>query len=366
MRAHLGRVVNDRYRLESVIAEKHQRAVYRAQDLRMGRPVAVKAFATSYAEELRSSFRFEAATLARLHHHPNVVTLYDYGTDPELGLDFYIMELLAGRNLREWMRRAPDLLTTREVIQILREAARGLAVVHRTGFVHCAVRPSHLLLVKEAHAWTVKLLGFGAVREQHSDAMPPLSRNPSYESPEQKLGSQAVLTPATDVFSLALTSMKMLTGKCPDWLNSEDVYETPECTLMRLTQELKGVPPWLVDILQRSLHIDPEDRFVDASELCAALDMRGLHLHFQQNKEVGIATRQGSTSPAGVVAYEPSQSPAPSSHSTPNNQQILVFMTGSGAGRDDIIELKPNIWGFGINLRALIRSLHAWWTVRRE
>jgi serine/threonine protein kinase len=131
-----GRVLAGRYRIEEVIGRGSMGAVYRAVDECLGRPVAVKVINVAVsdpkqAEELRTRFQREARVAASLHH-PNVIIVYDFGTDSELGLDFLVMELLHGEDLANRMARSgpPSLSTS---LRILWEAGRGLAVGHRAG-----------------------------------------------------------------------------------------------------------------------------------------------------------------------------------------------------------------------------------------
>src|SRR4029079_12110761 len=105
-----GKTLVKRYRIDEVIGLGGFAAVYRAEDLRLGRPVAVKVITLNppdptARERLRERFEREARAAASLPHHPNVVTVHDFGTDPELGLDFLVMELLQGENLAQRFTR---------------------------------------------------------------------------------------------------------------------------------------------------------------------------------------------------------------------------------------------------------------------
>src|SRR4051812_43065106 len=148
-----GRVLGERYRVEEVIGRGGMGAVYRATDERLGRPVAVKvitAVATDAEsrERMRARFRREAAAAARLPHHPNVVPVYDYGTDAETSLDYIVMELLRGRDLATQLQRSgpPPMALA---LRILQQAARGLNVGHRMGVIHRDVKPGNIFLVED-------------------------------------------------------------------------------------------------------------------------------------------------------------------------------------------------------------------------
>lgn len=222
-----GRVLASRYRIEEVIGRGGMGAVYRATDERLGRAVAVKvitAVATDPAarERVRARFRREAAAAARLPHHPNVVPVYDYGTDEELGLDYIVMELLRGEDLASRLQRSgPPPLEL--ALRTLQQAARGVNVGHRLGVIHRDVKPGNIFMVDDGDAddLQVRVLDFGIAKimaEEDTetalthDGRAPLS--PAYASPEQLRG-EGHLTPASDVFALGAVGYQLLTGEKP-------------------------------------------------------------------------------------------------------------------------------------------------------
>ncbi|HEV7587320.1 MAG TPA: protein kinase [Longimicrobium sp.] len=222
-----GRVLAERYRIEEVIGRGGMGAVYRATDERLGRAVAVKVITVVAAdpearERVRARFIREARAAARLPHHPNVVPVYDYGTDEETGLDYIVMELLRGEDLASRLQRAgPPPLEL--ALRILQQAARGVNVGHRMGVIHRDVKPGNIFLVDDGDAddVQVRVLDFGIAKvmaEEDTetalthDGRAPLS--PAYASPEQLRG-EAHLTPASDVFALGAVGYQLLTGAKP-------------------------------------------------------------------------------------------------------------------------------------------------------
>ena len=161
-----GRTLCGRYRIEAVIGRGGMGAVYRACDERLGRSVAVKVIGIVAHDEddharLQGRFLREAKAAAALHH-PNVVSVYDFGTDAEVGLDFLVMELLQGEDLAVRLARTgpPPMHVS---LAILRQAARGLAAGHRVGLVHRDVKPGNLFLETSDHPDEphVRVLDFG-------------------------------------------------------------------------------------------------------------------------------------------------------------------------------------------------------------
>src|SRR3954471_20731445 len=221
-----GRTLAGRYLIEAVIGRGGMGAVYRATDERLSRPVAVKvvgAVAADPAEHdrLRARFHREARAAAGLRH-PNVVQVHDFGTDPELDLDFLVMELLSGEDLSARLMRglAPHLPSA---VSILRQAARGLGAGHRAGLVHRDVKPGNLFIEggEGGDALHVRVLDFGIAQLGAEDGTvtqltvygrSPFS--PAYASPEQLRGDEHIGF-ASDVFSLAAVGYHLVTGTRP-------------------------------------------------------------------------------------------------------------------------------------------------------
>jgi tRNA A-37 threonylcarbamoyl transferase component Bud32 len=281
-----GRELAGRYRIEDVIGRGGMGAVYRATDARLGRDVAVKVITASAGndaevrERLRARFRHEAASAARLPHHPNVVPVYDYGTDDELGLDYIVMELLRGEDLASRLQRSgPPPMA--EALRILQHAARGVAVGHRSGLIHRDVKPGNVFLIQgnPDEEMQVRVLDFGiakAMTEEDTasvglthDGRAPLS--PAYASPEQLLG-EARLTPASDVFSLGALGFQLLSGTRPftegDRNRMSAGMEVPVPSLRARNPQ---VPEEVEAVIRRALSPDPAQRFENAGALADAL-----------------------------------------------------------------------------------------------
>jgi tRNA A-37 threonylcarbamoyl transferase component Bud32 len=279
-----GRELAGRYRIEEVIGRGGMGAVYRATDARLGRPVAVKVITASAGndpdvrERLRARFKHEAASAARLPKHPNAVTVHDYGTDDELGLDYIVMELLEGEDLASRLQRAgPPPMA--EALRILQQAARGVAVGHRAGLIHRDVKPGNVFLVREPSGEEVRVLDFGiakAMAEEDTasaglthDGRAPLS--PAYASPEQ-LRAEPRLTPASDVFSLGALGFQLLSGTRPftegDRNRMSAGMDVPVPSLRARNPQ---VPEEVELVVRRALSPDPADRFEDAGAMADAL-----------------------------------------------------------------------------------------------
>lgn len=277
-----GRTLVDRYRIEAVIGRGGFAAVYRADDERLGRAVAVKVITLAAPDEetrenLRQRFQREARSAASLPQHPNVVTVHDFGTDPELGLDFLVMEFLHGEDLATHLARQRKL-PLESALRVLRDAVEGVAVGHRSGLIHRDVKPGNIFLA-EPHGedpFRVCVLDFGIAHVRSQDQTStrltktgiPLS--PAYCSPEQLRGERDLLA-ASDVFSLGVVAYQLLTGEKP--LRADRTVDPADWAPERAIRDLNpSVPSAVAAVIERAMAYDAGERYQDADALADALD----------------------------------------------------------------------------------------------
>lgn len=274
----VGRTLAGRYEVVDAIARGGMSVVYRGLDKTLGREVGVKVVSLAAAsdaalENFRERFRREAASAARIQH-PNVVQIFDYGTDPELELDFIVMELLRGRDLKEAMIERP--LTPPEALRILVDAARGVAAGHRAGIVHRDVKPANVFLIGDDEIDTVKILDFGIAKPLDDDpelgltTIGSLPHSPAYASPEQ-LDMSAPVTASSDVYQLGLIGYEMLAGKRPFDAEERAAVRGGEDVPLPETEAWSSVPVRVREVIQRALRPRPADRFPDAASFAEAL-----------------------------------------------------------------------------------------------
>jgi tRNA A-37 threonylcarbamoyl transferase component Bud32 len=304
-----GHTLVKRYKIEEVCGRGGFAVVYRATDTRLGRPVAVKVI-TLTAEDpeerevLRQRLHREARAAASLPHHPHLVTVHDVGTDPELGLDFLVMELLQGENLSQALQRGKPPLP--RALRILRDAAEGLAIGHRAGLVHRDVKPGNIFLAASHHdsdadAFRVCLLDYGIAQAIEDDqtvtrgmGANPLS--PAFASPEQLRGDRD-LSPATDVFSLGVVGYQLLTGERPFTTEPGQMPTgwTVRSPIHALAPE---VPPAVEEVVMRAMSESPRDRYPDADAFAEALDAA-----VDGDPARGLAARVAAPAP-GVLSLD--------------------------------------------------------------
>src|SRR2546426_5625744 len=278
MRAMQTEVLGERYKLQDPIGRGGMATIYRGQDLRVDRVVAIKVLREVYSNDPKFVTRFqrEAKAVSSLQH-PNIVQVYDYGqTD---GNYFIVMELVEGTDLRRYLRSRGVLAVDRAII-IAHDVALGLGAAHRRGIVHRDVKPQNILVGKDG---SIKLTDFGiasvytAINAERLTTTGMTLGTVQYYAPEQAQGE--IVTPAADVYALGIVMYEMLTGRTPF------DGDTPVAVAMQHIQDLPippsqynpNIPPALEEIILRCLEKVPEMRYRDGSQLARALEMLGDH-----------------------------------------------------------------------------------------
>ena len=232
----------DRYKLDRRLGVGGMATVQLAFDTRLERNVAVKLLAEHLAEDASfvSRFRREALAAARLVH-PNIVQVFDFGSDSASGRQFIVMEYVDGHSCAELLRdRGP--MSARDAVEILGQACRGLDYAHRNGVVHRDVKPGNLMVNTDG---VVKLADFGIAKAAEQSDITKVGSvlgTAAYLSPEQARGEPA--GPASDIYALGVVSYQLMAGRLP--------YEAASLTDLARLQE-SGPPPRLQDAVARRL-----------------------------------------------------------------------------------------------------------------
>jgi TolA-binding protein len=280
------------YRLLETLGEGATAVVYRAEDMALGREVALKfltpASCSDYGRIAR--FQHEARTIASLNH-PNICTIHEIGEHE--GRHYIAMELLDGEALSRSIGTRP--MATAQLIDLAAQIADGLDAAHAEGIVHRDLKPANIHVTRRDH---VKLLDFGLAvlvpRKSARDlpAMPPLALTGGtapYMSPEQVQGEN--LDPRTDIFSLGVIMYEMATARRPF------VAGTPADVMDAILHEVPvpiheitpTVPADLVRIVDKALEKDRKLRYQTASDLRA--DLQRLKRDAESSTTVAARTR---------------------------------------------------------------------------
>jgi eukaryotic-like serine/threonine-protein kinase len=201
-----------RYRLDAQIAAGGIGEVWRAQDLVLDRPVAVKMLRPEYAGQPQALARFQAeARQAGSVSHQGIAQVYDYGEVGPTGSPYLVMELVNGPSLAEVLATGP--LDAASALDVIAQAAAGLQAAHAVGLVHRDIKPANLVIGPDGQ---VKITDFGIA---YAAGSVQLTRNglvlgtPAYLAPEQFAGDRA--SPAGDLYALGVVGYECLTGRRP-------------------------------------------------------------------------------------------------------------------------------------------------------
>jgi serine/threonine protein kinase len=276
----LGRVVKGRYQIMRRLGEGGMGTVYLAEQVSIGRKVALKLLRGSYAmdDEFIERFRREARLAASLNHR-NIVTVYDFDQGDDESL-FIAMEYLDGEKLSDVIRREGPLDMGRAVRFGL-QFAEGLEAAHHAGVIHRDIKPDNIMVVGEEGVETIKLMDFGIARLRDVAATSRLTRpdvimgTPAYMAPEQAEGKET--SERTDIYALGVVLYEMLSGEVPFKAN------TPAAVLLKQIQESpvplrklrREVPAEIERIVMQALEKKPEKRQRDMRDLVQGLRKAG-------------------------------------------------------------------------------------------
>src|SRR3954470_14090458 len=304
-------VIAGRYRLHELLGRGGMSEVWRAEDLELGRDVAIKLLAP---DADRARFEREARAVASLAH-PNVMQLYDYGESEES--PYMVLDYVPGGTLEDRLR-AGEPLRDDEISQIAVGVAAGLAHAHARGVVHRDLKPANVLFDEEGRP---KLADFGIARlaagEGTLTEAGTLLGTAAYISPEQASGAPA--TAASDVYSFGVMLYRMVTGRLPFESNDpmELVMMNRDQAPPPITAFRKDPPGLLESATMAALEKDPAERPHDGTALLAALGAAGATaLTMVAAADAADATRVLPTAPAatgaaaaGETAYAPGPPP---------------------------------------------------------
>jgi serine/threonine protein kinase len=269
--------LGQQYELDAEIGRGGMSVVYRARDIRLNRPVAVKVLPPelAYDPAIRLRFTREAQTSAQLSHS-NIVPIYDVGERD--GIAYFVMAIITGGNLGEVLAREPRLPID-EVRRILCEISDALAHAHQHGVIHRDIKPDNILL--DRHSGRAMVTDFGIARAVEAGTRLTITGiavgTPTYMSPEQATGDKEV-DGRSDIYSLGVVAYQMLTGRVPFTggnsmaLLLKHVSERP-----RPIADLRpDAPRSLREAVERALSKEPEERWPTASALRDAISSNQL------------------------------------------------------------------------------------------
>lgn len=258
-------IFNKRYRVIEKIGGGGMADVYRAEDLELGRIVALKILHKHFAsdEGFLERFRREARAAAKLNH-PNIVSIHDVGQ--ENGVYFIVMEYVKGMTLKKLIQKdAP--LSTEKVVHIAMQIAKAMEFAHEHEIVHRDIKPQNVIITDTGE---IKVTDFGIARAGSTSTMTrtgSILGTAHYVSPEQAQGG--VVGPTTDIYSLGVVIYEMATGELP--FRGENpvavalkhINDTP----LPPRQVFAAVPESLEAVTLKAMAKNPSDRYQSAEAL---------------------------------------------------------------------------------------------------
>jgi predicted Ser/Thr protein kinase len=263
--------VLDHYRVLELVGRGAMGVVYKALDLNLDRPVAIKVMSAEsrndpdFVERFRQEARLQAAL-----NHPNVALLFDYFVHD--GAPVAVMEFIDGESLEQLIRRR-GAIPAHESIPLFKQALRGVAAAHRAGIIHRDLKAANLMITRDD---VVKVMDFGIAKRQGSTGATKASTSigsPLYMAPEQILGR--AVDCRTDVYALGVTLYQLLSGQPPFNPRGKTEYSVLNAHVNDLpeppTVYCRDIPQPIVDAVMRSIAKEPEARFQSADDFMRAL-----------------------------------------------------------------------------------------------
>ncbi len=289
----IGKVLDDRYRLDIWIGAGAMGTVYSATHLRINRRCAIKVLNPSLAGYQFALRRFEQEAIAACQvDHPNAVQVTDSGVTPEK-LAYLVMEFVEGRLLRGLI--TPGGMEYRRAVALLTQICEVIEAAHQKMIIHRDLKPENIIVQSPGERETIKVLDFGIAKMldpgQGSGHLPNLTvegtviGTPEYMSPEQCEGRKP--GPTSDVYSIGIIAYEMLSGQLPFVAETAREYFARHLTAEpRPLQEVAPtVPAVLAAEVMRALRKDPVERPQSAKEFSRRLQLAIQRIDGQLTKD---------------------------------------------------------------------------------
>ncbi|MER6109504.1 protein kinase domain-containing protein [Streptomyces hirsutus] len=334
-----GLVGDGRYRLTHRLGRGGMAEVFAAEDVRLGRTVAVKLMHSDLAEDPIAKARFtrEAQSVAGLNHHA-IVAVYDSGEDIVGGqaVPYIIMEIVEGRTIRDLLINA-EAPGPEQALIIVSGVLEALAYSHQHGIVHRDIKPANVIITDNG---AVKVMDFGIARALHGASTTMTQTGmvmgtPQYLSPEQALGK--AVDHRSDLYATGCMLYELLalrppfTGETPLSVVYQHVQDIPTPP----SEVSDASPPELDGLVMRSLAKEPDDRFQTAEEM-RGLIQYGLQMLYDQGGHTGtwntgpVDMHDGGRTPAAGFAGTTAMPHPDASSTAAIPQPILPNRYGGG------------------------------------
>ncbi|TPV94261.1 MAG: serine/threonine protein kinase [Myxococcales bacterium FL481] len=277
----IGQVIADRYRVVAPIGGGGMGLVYRAEQITLGKTVAIKVLKKEYADQQIYLDRFlQEARAASQIGHENVVDIIDFGQIPG-GSAFFAMEYLEGEDLDRLLERQGRLPWPR-VRTIVQQVMRALEAAHRRGIVHRDMKPANCFMVRRSDGVDqVKVFDFGIakVKDLHAEGTGGLTQTGAifgtakYMAPEQARGDK--IDARTDVYALGVMMFELVTGQAPfpgdNFMQVLTKHLTAPAPVASQTAPQAGISRAVDQLILRAMAKNPDERFESMAAFEAAM-----------------------------------------------------------------------------------------------
>lgn len=271
MEQYIGTKLNDRYELLSILGVGGMAVVYKAKDTRLNRMVAVKVLKPDLAADadIRRRFHDESRTVS-IMNHGNIVNVYDVNQDG--ALDYFVMELVDGITLKQYIRKRGGVINWREALHFTVQIMEALSHAHSKGIIHRDIKPQNIMVLRDG---SVKVTDFGIARIVDS-AQQTMTKEAlgsvHYISPEQAKGS--AVDARSDIYSAGVALYEMITGRLPFEGESPVAVAVQHINSVALPpRDLNPeIPVGMEQITIKMMAPDRELRYASAEEVLADLE----------------------------------------------------------------------------------------------
>ena len=267
----IGRRLDGRYLIQSLVGVGGMANVYRGVDEKNGNAIAVKVLKEEFLdnEELVRRFKNESKAISILDH-PNIVKVYDVSVTDRL--QYIVMEYVDGITLKEYLKQRGGALTWKETVHFATQVLRALQHAHSKGIIHRDVKPQNIMLLADG---SIKMMDFGIARFSRAQSQTVSDKaigSVHYISPEQAKGDRT--DARTDIYSVGVMLYEMLSGRLPfdgDGAVSIAIMQISD-KAKPLAQVAPNVPQGLCQITEKAMEKDPDKRSQSAKEMLEAIE----------------------------------------------------------------------------------------------
>lgn len=267
----IGKKLEGRYLIESLVGVGGMANVYKGRDIKSGNIIAVKVLKEEFLdnEELVRRFKNESKAISILDH-PNIVKVYDVSVTDQL--QYIVMEYIDGITLKEYLKQRGGALTWKEVVHFGTQVLSALEHAHAKGIVHRDVKPQNIMLLADG---SIKMMDFGIARFSRAQSQTVSDKaigSVHYISPEQAKGDHT--DARTDIYSVGVMLYEMLSGQLPfDGTGAVSIAIMQISDKARpLAQVAPNVPEGLRQITEKAMEKDPANRYQSARDMLEAID----------------------------------------------------------------------------------------------